>query len=71
LGLSTGATMKARELYRLILEKIPTDAGVCALENRENPSFSIWWDPCGDPKRPRPTAYQKGRAMLLKEFGLS
>ena len=68
LGLSFGATLKARELYRLILERIPTDAGVCALENRENPPFSIWWDPCGDPKRPRPSAYQKGREMLRKEL---
>jgi hypothetical protein len=71
LGLSMGTTMKARDLYRLILERIPTDAGVCALENRQNPPFSIWWDPCGDPKRPRPSAYQKGVEMLRREFGLS
>jgi hypothetical protein len=71
LGLSFGASLKARDLYRLILERIPSDAGVCALENRENPAFSIWWDPCGDPKRPRPSAYQKGREMLRKEFGMS
>ena len=67
LGLTFASKMKARELYRLLLDKIPTLAGVCALTNGDNPSESLWWDPCGKTSNPCPN-YAKGREMLIKEF---
>jgi hypothetical protein len=66
LGLTFGVTMKARELYKLIFEKIPTVAGVCALNNNDLPSYSVWRDSCGDAKRPGP--YEKGREQLMGRF---
>jgi hypothetical protein len=66
LGLTFGTTMKAGELYKLIFEKIPTVAGVCALNNRDLPSYSVWRDSCGD-KKP-PGAYEKGRDQLMGRF---
>ena len=66
LGLTYGATMKAGELYKLIFERIPTVAGVCALPG--NPSdFFVWRDPCGQNPVPCPN-YVKGRQMLMREF---
>jgi len=63
LGLTYGSAMKARELFKLIFERIPTVTGVCALNNYDNPPNSFWWDPCGS-KKP-PTNYEKGREMLM------
>jgi len=66
LGLTYGSTMKAKDLYKLIFERIPTAAGVCALPG--NPSdFFIWRDPCGQKAHPCPN-YEKGREMLMKEL---
>jgi hypothetical protein len=65
LGLTFGTTMKARELYRLIFEKIPSVAGVCALENQDKARESPWWDPCGAEKHP---AYEKGRKELMEKL---
>jgi hypothetical protein len=66
LGLEFGSTMKARDLLRLILEKIPTTQTVCA---RSNGSPSVWWDGCGEYnlKRGHP-GYAKGRRKLMKEL---
>jgi len=69
LGLTYGSTMKARELYKLIFERIPSTAGVCALPG--NPSdFFVWRDPCGQ-QSPRCPDYQKGREELMKEFEIA
>lgn len=70
LGLTFESKMKARELYRLLLDKIPTPAGVCALVNHDNPAQSLWWDPCGKTSTPCPS-YAKGREALLKALGRS
>ena len=69
LGLTFDDKMKARELYKLIFEKIPTLSGVCALTNHENPKESLWWDPCGGRSDPCPN-YAKGIAALKKEMSL-
>ena len=70
LGLRYGGTMKARDLYRLIFEKIPTTRQICRRENRLP---SVWWDGCGennDKNAGGNEQYAKGREMLKKEFGL-
>ena len=66
LGLTYGTTMKAREMYKLIFERIPKTAGVCALDSSVA-DLSVWDDACGERPAPCPT-YQKGREMLMKEF---
>jgi len=65
LGLHFGATMKARELFRLIFERIPTTADICARHGSACPS--VWWDGCGESsvKQGNPD-YAKGREELLK-----
>lgn len=68
LGLTYGTTKNARELYRLILEKIPSVEGVCALPVDGKPPYSIWFDPCGNQT---PKGYAKGREQLLAKLGLS
>jgi hypothetical protein len=65
LGLSYGTTMRARDLYRLILEQMPTVVGVCALDPKDKSPYSVWRDVCGvNP----PQNYQKGRELLLAKF---
>ena len=66
LGLTYGDAMKARELYRLIFEEIPSVTGVCALDVEGKAEDSIWRDGCGG--KPHP-AYDKGRKELLKKLG--
>jgi len=67
LGLRFGSSMKARELFRLIFEKIPTTQGICKREG--NPCPSVWWDGCGERncKEGDPN-YAKGRKMLMETF---
>jgi len=65
-GLTYGTTMKARALFKLLFEKIPTIVGVCALRNDGKAPNSFWWDPCGE-KKP-PTNYEKGREMLVEKL---
>jgi len=66
LGLEFGSTMKARDLYRLIFEKIPTTQEVCKRDNR---SPSVWWDDCGQSNLDKGNAnYEKGRQELMEKF---
>ncbi len=66
LGLEFGNTMKARELFRLIFEKIPNTQEIC---QRNNPSPSVWWDGCGESNLKQGNAsYEKGRRELMREF---
>ena len=65
LGLRFGSVMKARDLYRLIFDRIRTTAEVCARPGNACPS--VWWDSeCGesDPEA-RHKLYEKGRAELM------
>ena len=66
LGLTYGTTMKAKELYDLLFERIPSVRGVCALA-RDIPDSSLWRDTCGKEATPC-TDYDKGRKMLMAEF---
>lgn len=67
LGLHFGSVMKARELYRLIFEKIPTTQEICKREGNHSPS--VWWDGCGESNCEKGTEnYEKGRMMLMDKF---
>jgi hypothetical protein len=67
LGLQFGSTMKARELYRLILERIPTTQDLCKREGNCCPS--VWWDGCGESNVKEGKAnYGKGRKELMEKL---
>jgi hypothetical protein len=64
LGLQFGSAMKARDLFRLIFERIPTTQNICKREGNACPC--VWWDSCGERNVTRGDAnYEKGRDMLL------
>lgn len=68
LGLTFGSVMKARDLYRLIFEKIPTTTDVC---KRDCVSPSVWWDGCGENNLKNPDGnanYAKGRKELMEKL---
>jgi hypothetical protein len=66
LGMHFGDSMKAKELLRLILEKIPSTQEVC---RREQPCPCVWWDGCGESNRKEANQkYQKGREELLAKL---
>ena len=67
LGLVYGSTLKARDLYNLLFERVPTTVEIC---RRDNPSLlSVWWDNCGERNRARgDEGYETGRAFLIEEF---
>ncbi len=68
LGLHFGSTMKARDLFRLIFERIPTIQAICG---RENVMPSVWWDPCGENYRTKGNAsFDKGRKELMEKLKL-
>ena len=69
LGLEFGSSMKARDLFRLIFERIPTTKEICG---RENAMPSVWWDPCGESNRTKGNAgYEKGRKELMEKLKLT
>lgn len=63
LGLTFGTTMPAREIYKLIFDRIPKTDGVCALTHG-TPENSVWRDGCGRKPDPCP-GYRKGREELM------
>jgi hypothetical protein len=68
LGLQFGSSMKARELFRLIFERIPTTKEICG---RDNTAPSVWWDPCGESNRTQGQPnYETGKALLMEKLGL-
>jgi hypothetical protein len=66
LGLTYGTVIDAREVYRLIFERIPTADGVCALSRIDVPEHSVWRDGCHSMVFPGP--YEKGREELRESF---
>jgi len=64
LGLQFGSVMPARELYRLIFERVPSTAPICQREGNVSPG--CWWDGCGESNvtagNPR---YDQGRRGLM------
>jgi hypothetical protein len=67
MGLTYGTVMGARDLFRLILERIPTADGVCALNRIPVPEHSFWLDGCHGTVFPGP--YEKGRSALWAALG--
>ncbi len=68
LGLQFGSAMGARELFRLIFERIPTTQGICKREGSCCPS--VWWDGCGESNVTKGNEnYEKGRKELMGQFG--
>jgi len=68
LGLQFGSTMGARELYRLIFDRIPSTADICKREGSTCPS--VWWDGCGESNLEQGNAnYEAGRRELLRQLG--
>jgi hypothetical protein len=67
LGLTYGTTLKARDLYKLIFNRMPTVVGVCALDPNNKSPYSVWRDACGGaPDAER--NYLKGRAELMAKL---
>jgi hypothetical protein len=65
LGLTYGTTMNAKELFKLVFDRIPTITGTCALKGN-SPPHSVWWDPCS--QLTLPSNYEKGREILMNAF---
>lgn len=73
LGLKFGSTMEARELYRLIFERITTTHGIPDICLKYNSMPSIWWDNCsGHLYQANPSAkYIKGKRELMEKLKLT
>jgi hypothetical protein len=73
LGLKFGSTIEARELYRLIFERITTTHGIPDICIKPNKSPSIWWDECcGCLYQTNPHAkYEKGKRELTEKLKLA
>lgn len=71
IGLKYGDSMKAKDLYKLIFDKIKTTNEVCALEGIFS-SVSVWRDPCGEGMEEvkENERYKKGRRMLMDALGI-
>jgi len=67
MGLTYGMVMGARDLFRLILERVSTADGVCVLNRIPLPEHSVWLDGCHTMTFPGP--YEKGRADLWAALG--
>ena len=67
LGLQFGSTLKARELYRLVFERIPSTQGICKRPGNVSPC--VWWDDCGESNvKAGNQDYEKGRKELLEKL---
>ena len=72
LGLKFGSTVNARELYKLIFERILTKHGIPEICIKYNTMPSVWWDECGGhlyQANPR-AKYEKGRRELMQKLKL-
>ena len=73
LGLKFGSTMKARELYRLIFERVTTTHGMPDFCLKYNTMPSVWWDECGGHlygANPH-VKYEKGKRELMEKLKLA
>lgn len=66
LGMRYGDVMNARELYRLIFERIPSPAPICSV-SRGVHEPSVWYDGCGASEEICPM-YDAGRRALEAAF---
>jgi hypothetical protein len=72
LGLKFGDVVKARELYRMIFERITTTHGVPDICLKYNTMPSVWWDECcGHLYGANPhIKYEKGKRELMEKLKL-
>jgi len=72
LGLKFGSTMKAKELYKLIFEKVTTTHGLPDFCLRYNTMPSIWWDNCSGHlyQANSDAKYIKGKRELIEKLKL-
>ncbi len=70
LGMQFGDVMKARDLYRLIFERIMTTHGIPDVCLKYNSQPSVWWDECsGHLYQANPKAkYEKGKRELMEKL---
>jgi len=73
LGLKFGSTMKARDLYRLIFERVTTTHGMPDFCLKHNSQPSIWWDECcGCLYQANPhVKYEKGKQGLMEKLHMT
>lgn len=73
LGLQFDSTMNARDLFRLIFERITTTHGIPDICLKYNSMPSVWWDECaGHLYQANPRArYEKGKRELMEKLGLA
>lgn len=73
LGMQFGDTIKARDLYRLIFERITTKYGIPEVCLKYNAQPSVWWDECGGylySANPR-SKFEKGKRELMEKLKLT
>jgi hypothetical protein len=68
LGLTYDATLKARDLLKIIFQRIPSTADICYFP-KGSPYPSVWWDPCAERADNAPN-YERGRLELAKLLGI-
>ena len=64
LGLTYGSTLKARDLFRLLFERIPGTFEICRIEYSKP---SVWWTGCGVATADSEN-YAEGRRRLMAEL---
>ncbi|MCX5642187.1 MAG: DUF1284 domain-containing protein [Candidatus Omnitrophica bacterium] len=73
LGLKYGQSVKAKDLYKLIFERIKTTNEICTLDGVFP---SVWEDKCGTPNAEwtregkENELYKKGRELLMVDLGI-
>lgn len=65
LGLTYGSTLKARDLYKLIFERISGTLEICRIEHSRP---SVWWTGCGAATADSED-YEEGKKLLIAAFG--
>lgn len=66
LGLQYEDSLPAREMLRLLFERVPDTTLIC---RRDNPDLSVWWDGCGEANCAAGNAgYEIGRRLLADEL---
>jgi hypothetical protein len=68
LGLKYGSTIKARDLYRLIFERVTTTHGTPDICLKPNTMPSLWCDSCGG--NTPIERYEKGKKELIEKLKL-
>jgi hypothetical protein len=73
LGLKYGSTMKARDLLRLVFQRVTTTHGMPDFCLKHNVMPSVWWDECsGHLYGANPhVKYEKGKRELMEKLKLT